>query len=204
MAPKKMQSLALKNCREVEIFSQRQQLASIGKLATSWPELQFTFRMNVLKPELLVGCRHFTFRMNVQSHVEGQMEHWTDMQPWGCRGDNSPLSLSSGGTFNLLQVVFVNWKSIAIQNNSECIFYGTLFVVKNVSLSLSCKINNSDKFKHSQKLLDWTTSLCQTTLIHSCIHCCYFNCILTMCFVCILKAWLDLYYIHQHQCPFFI
>ena len=146
-----MQSLALKNCREVEIFFQSQQLAAIGKLATSWPELQFTFRMNVLKPELLVGCRHFTFRMNVQSHVEGQMEHWTDMQPWGCRGDNSPLSLSSGGTFNLLQVVFVNWKSIAIQNYSECIFYGTLFVVKNVSLSLSCKINNSDKFKHSQK-----------------------------------------------------
>ena len=158
--------------------------------------------MNVLKPELLVGCRHFTFRMNVQSHVEGQMEHWTDMQPWGCRGDNSPLSLSSGGTFNLLQVVFVNWKSIAIQNNSECLFYGTLLVVKMflcLYLAKSITLTNSNIPK---KHLDWTISLCQTTLIHSCIHCCYFNCILTMCFVCILKAWLHLYYIHQHQCPF--
>ena len=132
-----MQSMALKNCREVELFSKRQQLAAIGKLATSWPELQFTFRMNVLKPELLVGCRHFTFRMNVQSHVKGQMEHWTDMQPWGCRGDISPLSPSSGGTFNLLQFVFLNCKSIAIQNNSECIFHVSPFVVKKMFLNLN-------------------------------------------------------------------
>ena len=89
MTVKKNESMTLKYCREVELFSKSQQLAVIGKLATSWPELQFTFRMNVLKPELLVGCRHFTFRMNVQSHVKGQMEHWTDMQPWGCRGDMS-------------------------------------------------------------------------------------------------------------------
>ena len=66
--------------------------------------------------------------MNVQSHVKGQMGHWTDMQPWGCRGDISPLSLSSGGTFDLLQVVFLNGKSIIIQNDYECTsFYTTPF-----------------------------------------------------------------------------